>query len=164
MKRKNIIFLCVVALLLSFCTGCDMNFLKDKNVNSTHSDGNNSTMEDLSREKINVYIFYGDGCSFCQKAHAFFESIEDTHGKYYHLRDYEVWSNQENATILSELFEYFEIPSQQRGVPLIVIGEKYFAGYSNSYDNDIKEAIQKEYHKDQRTDVVEPYLKNKETR
>jgi len=47
------------------------------------------------KEKINVYVFYGDGCPHCHNAFNFFESIEKEYGKYFDLVEYEV-SNSEN--------------------------------------------------------------------
>ena len=48
------------------------------------------------------------------------------------------------------------------GVPYIIIGDKVFAGYSESYDEDIKNQIKKLYEtkKSNRYDAIKEYTKN----
>ena len=50
---------------------------------------------------------------------------------------------------------------EARGVPYIIIGDKVFAGYSSSDDNDLKSAIKKLYDtkKSKRYDVLKEYKK-----
>ena len=44
-----------------------------------------------AKEKINIYLFWGNGCSHCSNLKAFMASIEEEYGKYYNLYTFEVW-------------------------------------------------------------------------
>jgi len=111
-----------------------------------------------TREKINVYIFHGDGCGFCAQAFAFFESIEKEYGQYYNLIRFETWKNQENAEIHNKIAAHYKVDDP--GVPLILIGDKYFNGYNNVWNDDIKQAIMAEYNKEERSSVVADFVKD----
>lgn len=95
------------------------------------------------KDPINVYIFKGDGCGYCAAALEFFESIEDDYGKYFDLVEYEVWYNEDNAKLMTDVASYFG--EEIGGVPYIVIGDKTFQGYAESYNEDIKSAIKNAY-------------------
>lgn len=105
-----------------------------------------------AEEKINVYLFWGDGCPHCEEAKKFFSSIKDEYGKYYELVDYEVWGNADNNNLMEDVAN--RLKEQVSGVPYIVIGEKTFSGYASSYDDQIKEAIKTSYESDSYVDVV----------
>lgn len=105
-----------------------------------------------AEEKINVYLFWGDGCPHCEEAIKFFNSIEDEYGKYYKLVKYEVWNDQDNSKLMDEVAS--KLKEQVSGVPYIVIGNKTFNGYAESYDDQIKEAIKNAYESDSYKDVV----------
>ena len=79
------------------------------------------------KDQINVYIFKGDGCGYCAAALEFFESIESEYGAYFDLVEREVWYDEDNATLMSEVAAYFG--EEVRGVPYIVIGDKTFQGF-----------------------------------
>lgn len=103
-------------------------------------------------EKINVYLFYGNGCGYCEAAKKFFASIKEEYGEYYNLVEYEVWYVKENSNLMQNVASYFG--EEVGGVPYIVIGETTFGGYSSEYDNDIKKAIKEEYENENYKDIV----------
>lgn len=105
------------------------------------------------KEPIKVHIFRGDGCQFCAAALNFFESIEDEYGSYFDLVEHEVWSNQDNAALMTDVAAYFD--DKVEGIPYIIIGEKTFQGYAESYDEDIKAAIKESYDSGNFEDIVE---------
>lgn len=113
------------------------------------------------KEKINVYIFHGDGCPHCAKALAFFDSIEGEYGKYYNLVKYETWTSfsaRHNNKIMNKVAEEFDIDTETLGVPFIIIGDQVFRGYTESYDEDIKKAIEDAYNNDNYEDKVKPIV------
>ena len=114
---------------------------------------------DSSNDKINIYFFRGEGCSHCQEAEEFFDSIKDEYSKYYNLVDYEVWYNQDNQELMNNVADF--LGQDVRGVPYIIIGKKTWKGYSSDYDEEIKQAIKDEYDKDDdsRYDIMD-YLQN----
>lgn len=95
-------------------------------------------------EKINVYLFKGDGCGFCAKALTFFEGLDEEYQNYFNLVEKEVWYNEENAKQMQQVAAYFN--EDVNGVPYIVIGDKTFQGFDESqYGDTIKSAIKAGY-------------------
>lgn len=110
------------------------------------------TVNAKDNDKINVYIFKGDGCGYCKAAIEFFDSIEKDYGKYFELVEYEVWYSEENATLMTNVASYFG--EEVGGVPYIVIGDKTFQGYAESYNEEIKKAIKDAYNNKDYVDAV----------
>ncbi len=96
-----------------------------------------------SNEKITVHIFRGEGCGYCAAALSFFEGLEDEYGQYYELEEHEVWYDEDNANLMSNVAAYFN--EEVSGVPYIIIGDKTFQGYTESYNDEIKKAIKEAY-------------------
>ena len=121
---------------------------------------------DEKKERINVYIFYGDGCPHCHIAFEFFDSIEEEYGKYYKLVKFETWYSSSNNKMMREVAEKLGTDTENLGVPYIIIGEDTFLGYSEAYDEDIKKAIVKAYEDENYEDKIKPIIKerNKETK
>lgn len=116
------------------------------------------------KEKVKVYIFHGDGCPHCAKALEFFDSIKDEYGDYYELVKYETWTSlfaSSNAELMKEVAKSFGEDLEKLGVPYIIIGDKTFLGYSESYSNEIKETIKAAYESDDYEDKVAPIIKKR---
>ncbi len=122
--------------------------------------------DNKEKEKINVYIFYGDGCPHCHKAFEFFEDIEEEYGQYFNLVKYETWYSHRNNKMMSSVADALKTEKENLGVPYIIIGDKTFLGYSESYNEDIKKAIVDAYNDDSYIDKVKPVinLMNKDLR
>ena len=107
-----------------------------------------------AKEKINVYIFRGEGCPHCEEALEFFDTLEadEEYSKLYELKTYEVWYDEENSKLMQDVAD--ALGEEVGGVPFIVIGTKTFAGYASSMDNQIKTAIKTAYESDDYKDVV----------
>jgi len=135
MKNKKMIIIISILLLILLSIGIYFIFFNNK------------------REKINVYLFWGNGCPHCEHAKEFFSSIEEEYGKYYNLVDYEVWYNEDNNDLAQKVND--ELEANATGVPFIVIGDDYIKGYSSSMDEEIKETIVSQYENDNYVDVVE---------
>ena len=110
-------------------------------------------------EKINVYIFKGDGCGYCANALSFFEGLNDEYKSYFNLVEKEVWYDEDNSELMEDVSAYFG--ENVTGVPYIVIGEKSFQGYTAEFDSDIKVAIKAGYENEDGSykDVIETVLK-----
>lgn len=106
-------------------------------------------------EPVNVYFFHGDGCPHCAEAEEFFDSIEDKYGDEFNLVSYEVWYDEDNAELMSQVADIRKEDGD--GVPYIVIGNQSWDGYMSSYDNEIIEKIESEYKTDpdERYDVMD---------
>ena len=90
-----------------------------------------------------IYLFRGKGCTYCRRFIEFLNSISNEYGKYFRLVSFEVWYDQNNSTLMSKVAGVTGV--EAGGVPYIVIGQKVFAGYSDSYDEDIKSQIMSQY-------------------
>lgn len=118
-----------------------------------------------SDQKVNVYLFRGKGCSHCYE---FLEYVSKDlikeSGEYFNLVTYEVWNNEDNKELMDKVAEY--LGEEAGGVPFIVIGDKVFAGYAESMNDEMKEAIKKLYDSEDRYDVIkkletDPSVKDK---
>jgi cytochrome c biogenesis protein CcdA len=79
------------------------------------------------------YYFHGIGCSHCARADPFIEEIKLQEGVV--VGDYEVYQNQSNARLLVEYFDAFNIPINNRGVPIVFINGVYLIGDTSIIDN-----------------------------
>jgi thiol-disulfide isomerase/thioredoxin len=107
------------------------------------------------KEKINFYIFYGDGCGYCAALHSYTDQLQKdkNYKDMFNIVDYEVWKNQENATLMSNVGAYFK--TEVTGVPFYVIGDQYFSGFSDqSSPAQIEAAIKKAYENKDYVDIV----------
>ena len=156
MKKKLLILLLVVALLPFRVFA--KSFIDDYNtknfVDTLADEGivlENKDYKEDSKQAI-IYMFRGKGCGYCRAFLEFLNSISNEYGKYFRLVSFEVWNDQTNSGLLNKV----PLVTNQAagGVPYIIIGEKVFAGYSASYDEDIKKAIKAQYD-DPSYDVME---------
>ena len=105
-----------------------------------------------SDNKINVYIFQGETCSYCLKAITYFSSIISEYGDYMNVYSYEVWKNADNAKLMEDVAKVFDETAD--GVPYIVIGNKTFVGYSETMDTEIETQIKATYDSSDKYDVM----------
>lgn len=106
-------------------------------------------------DQVIIYLFRGKGCAYCRKFLEFLNGITDEYGKYFKLVSFESWYNEENSNLLGEISTF--MGEQASGVPYIIIGDKVFGGYTESYDESIKSAIKTLYDSKDRYDVFEEY-------
>ena len=112
-------------------------------------------------KKVNVYIFRGSTCSHCFDAIDHFASIYKDEGKYFNVKTYEVWSNEDNNELMEKVAE--KLGDEVSGVPYIVIGKKSWSGYASNYDEEIMNTIKEEYNKDKKNDVVTEITNGKDS-
>ena len=85
-----------------------------------------------SGEKVTIYLFEGDGCTFCTKAITYFAGIGDEYKDYFDIMAYEVWYNSENAALLEEVKKELD-REDTKGVPFIMIGRDFqLVGFDES--------------------------------
>ena len=111
--------------------------------NSTSKSTTQSTTEfafnhesdiDLSSNKPNIYIFWGDGCPHCKALAKFISKVN--------IYSFEVWSDKDNKSFMKKFGKY--LGQDVSGVPFMVIGDKIFDGYSSGdtkTDQQILDAI-----------------------
>lgn len=106
---------------------------------------NDTILEDVeySKDKINIYFFWGKGCPHCEEEFEFFESIQNEFGDYINIHSFEVWYNKDNEELLEEFSS--RMGDTVRGVPYTIIGKKTFTGFSSDYEEDMLKAIKEQY-------------------
>lgn len=115
------------------------------------------TGAEVEKEKINFYLFRGQGCPHCAEEEKWIKSIKKKYKDKVNFYDYEVWYNPYNAEMLEQVSKKLNV--DVKGVPFTVIGEKYFSGFSEtlkySMEDTLDEYIGEEY---QHRQVKIPFL------
>lgn len=95
-----------------------------------------------ANEKVNIYLFYGEGCPHCAALEEYLESeySDDDRVKVY---KYEVWYDSSNQELWQKVAEVTSV--EAKGVPYFVIGEDVYQGYSDSkvWEKKVDKAIKK---------------------
>ena len=146
MKKRFILLLLMAILPISvfaknyYADYTTMNFLET--LAAEEFEAVNPSYKEDDKQAV-IYLFRGQGCTYCRAFLEFLNSISDEYGKYFKLVSFEVWYDQNNATLMNKVAGVTGV--EAGGVPYIVIGQKVFAGYSSTYDEDIKSQIMSQY-------------------
>ena len=97
-------------------------------------------------EKLNLYLFWGEGCPHCEKLISFFKGLPEDYTSLFILHTFEVWKNDDNKKLMKAFGELLN--QNVSGVPFLIVGSQVFVGYTSSKDELIKLAIQEEYNKE----------------
>lgn len=103
-------------------------------------------------QKITVYLFHGQECPHCAEEKEFLESLENNYKDKVNFVFYEVWHDEQNAQIMTEVKNTLNV--NQNSVPFTVIGNKYFIGYSQTISDSIKNTIDNYLNDDQNNQSV----------
>jgi len=132
--RKYLIITAIILLLSLVATAQETN--QDNPGILTHED----------EEGICVIYFYGDGCSKCAEIKPFIDEIEQKYKGQIHITRLELYHNLQNYQLYNKYCTIQNIPLQERGIPLVAVGDKFFMGTNQIKENlepAIQEAIQK---------------------
>lgn len=99
-----------------------------------------STTLVVAQNETCVYFFYGEGCPHCAKVEPFIKQLNQS--SEINIQSFEVYYNRENLKLLNEFYDAYEIPTNMRGVPTVLINGKYFIG-----DKPILENLEQEINK-----------------
>ncbi|MBR6949786.1 MAG: hypothetical protein IKH54_06365 [Bacilli bacterium] len=89
----------------------------------------------LAKENnVTIYFFHGDGCPHCAAEEEYLKKLDDVK-----IVRYEVWYDSSNEEFMQKVKDSFGI--DKSGVPLTIIGNSYFIGYSESSDETFNRAI-----------------------
>jgi len=76
--------------------------------------------------KTCIYFFYGSGCPHCARVEPFVEQIVKNYSLDIH--SYEIYYNRSNLLLMHQFFDRYNVSIQQRGIPVVFIGDTYFLG------------------------------------
>lgn len=154
-KNNNIIIivaLCIIIIVVAVIL--IIGVTSSKNVTRTLKKQTAANIE-FDNKKINVYLFYGDGCPHCEELIEFLDDLPEKYDKYFDLYTMEVWYNQKNSKLMEKLVA--ELDSEVKGVPCLIVGDQVFFGYSEATGKEIKKAIKEEYLLVEKYDVYKNY-------
>ena len=122
-----------------------------------------ATSSDESKE-VKIYFFRGEGCPHCQEAEEWFKSIEEEYGSYFEVVDYEVWNDEDNNALMEKVAK--ARGEKAEGVPYIIIGDKSWSGFTESYEKEMIDQIKTMFEQDvkDRYDIMSYIGKSKSTK
>ena len=77
--------------------------------------------------KVCIFYFYSPDCVHCQETKPFIDSLENDYSQNIVIHRYNV-KEVEGFNLYNKFCSIQQIPSQDRGIPLAVIGSKFFMG------------------------------------
>jgi len=93
-----------------------------------------------AKQSTCLYFFYGNGCPHCAQVESFINQLEKGYPNL-EINKFEIYTNRQNAVLLNNYFDAYDIPDNQRGVPIIFIANKYLVGDKpilENLENEIK--------------------------
>mgnify|MGYP004539829189 FL=1 len=151
MKNKIVVLITVI-LSISIVVLISNNMKDNKEIKLTDMTENNIS---YSKEKINIYLFYGEGCPHCEELKNYLNSLDNKEKSYFDIYTFEVWNNSTNQQFMKESAK--SLNKEVSGVPFLIIGNKTFEGYNESMNIKIKKAIKTEYKLNGKNDYYKKY-------
>jgi redox-active membrane protein len=152
---------------------------KNADKNSQNSNVNNSEAEESenssfkfaknteadiksSKDKLNVYIFWGDGCPHCKHLAEFLGEKQSEIGDKISLYTFEVWKDKNNLSFLKSFGKF--LGENPKGVPYIIIGNKTYSGFSETDEETKQEIIDLIKTEASKTDKIDKYQEYKKSK
>lgn len=151
MKNKIVVLITVI-LSISIVVLISNNMKDNKEIKLTDMTENNIS---YSKEKINIYLFYGEGCPHCEELKNYLNSLDNKEKSYFNIYTFEVWNNSTNQQFMKDSAK--SLNKEVSGVPFLIIGKKTFEGYNESMNIKIKKAIKTEYKLKGKNDYYKEY-------
>ena len=133
MKKIRLLFLTFILLVIPFWTFAASDNYVDKAGGILGVESDN---------KVHLYLFHGAECPHCEEERNWLKEIEKTYKDELKVYYYEVWHSEENTKLMEKIKSEYGVTTS--GVPLTIIGEKYYVGYSSPIGSTIENKI-KEY-------------------
>ena len=133
-KRTLITILLLFLLLIPF----NVSAISDKYEDKIYD----ITGKTVESDKINLYLFHGAECPHCEEERNWLKKIKIEYQDKVNFYYFEVWHDENNSKMMQEVKDRLNVPSS--GVPLTVIGRKYFLGFSDTISSQMENTI-KEY-------------------
>lgn len=116
---------------------------------TVHAEGEETTTTDANDNRVIVYFFRGEGCSHCAEAIEWFDSIQETYGDKFVIKDYETWYDEDNAELMTKVAEARGEEDRATGVPYIIIADHSWFGFDGeTYPDEILSKIDEVYAQD----------------
>lgn len=134
MKKKVLIILIAAIFLVTGCKSEEKDkkepVVENKDEVSKDNNGeeneNTNMNENIGKNKVDFYLFYSDSCGHCHNERTWIDSIKDDY-PYVEFHLYEV---SEEYELFNKVRDAYKIEDEY--VPVTIIGNDYFVGYSES--------------------------------
>ena len=97
------------------------------------------TDTEIDENKVNLYLFHGAECPHCEEERQWLDKIKDDYKDYLNVYYFEVWHDGDNNALMNEVKKEFDIT--KGGVPLTIVGDEYYVGYSKTIGSIIENKI-----------------------
>lgn len=91
----------------------------------------------VEAKEVNLYLFYGAECPHCEEELKYLDTLEDVYN--FNIIKYEVWHNEENAKLLSEVKSKLNVDNPY--VPFTVIDNLGLTGFNENTKVQIENRI-----------------------
>src|SRR3989344_9650048 len=140
--KKLILILSLFFIFLNFVNADNIcNNDEVCNVNITEGNDNFVIEMNHSSEELCIVYFYGEGCSKCAKIKPFIDEIEKKYEGKIYITKLEIYHNLNNYNAYTHFCGINNIPLEERGIPLVAIGNDYLMGVS-AIENNLENKIE----------------------
>ncbi|MFP4656365.1 MAG: hypothetical protein ACLFNK_02195 [Candidatus Woesearchaeota archaeon] len=147
--REMAIFIFLFFSVLSLSSCSEIDSFSDEDIGETYdreSYSNKSeertVINDIEEdpEKVQVYFFWGDGCSFCTDQKKFFEEMDDEIMEDVQIMEFELYNSKKNA----EFWEEFTAAHAEtaHAIPVTFIGDEAWRGFPEQYGPQMVDKIE----------------------
>ena len=96
--------------------------------------------EKVEEDKVNIYLFYGDGCPHCAKEEKFLDRIEEKYKDRVQVFRYETWNNSKNKDLMIKIKTLFGV-NPTISVPYTIMGNEDYQGYNDYVGEKIEKKL-----------------------
>jgi len=81
-----------------------------------------------AQEPTCIYFFHGDGCQHCAQVEPIINKLAVQSEFPVEVHTFEIYNNRSNMILLNQYFDVYDIPTSERGIPVVLIGNNYLIG------------------------------------
>jgi glutaredoxin len=96
--------------------------------------------QDQNAGSLEIIFFWGEGCPHCAQAEPFLKDLQARY-PYVKITAYEVWYDPDNQALYQKMADQYQVPEGGRGVPFIIIGDRYWMGYNEEIGQQIAAVV-----------------------
>jgi glutaredoxin len=89
-------------------------------------------------DTVEITMFVGEGCPYCEQARAFFSGLTAAHPNL-EVVEHEVWYDPAGAELMARTAS--DLGATPGGVPFIVLDDQWWSGYAPSIGDEIAAAV-----------------------
>ena len=87
----------------------------------------------VSADETCAYFFYGEGCPACGQIKPYIEELNQQPA--INIQTFEIYQNKDNLLLLHDFYDAYDVPTNSRGIPTVLINGKYLVGYKPITEN-----------------------------